>query len=173
MIVCDNCEAWQHNECMEISENPDDLPDQYFCEQCKPDDHKDLLAKIGRGEKPWEERAKQREQEEQDRKARRRKGGKRGKKGRASDVKPQAKPEVKPEVKTVATSNGTPLGKPASQPAPAPQATAAPVVGDSSDVVETVGKIENGQKRKLPDEATTETQEPDLQVCIRLPLNIK
>ena len=77
MICCDNCAAWQHNECMEI---PDKLPDgeQYFCEQCRPDLHKDLLAKTARGEKPWEERAKQREEE----RSKGRKGrGKKGKKG--------------------------------------------------------------------------------------------
>ncbi|KAL9593703.1 MAG: hypothetical protein Q9179_005743 [Wetmoreana sp. 5 TL-2023] len=76
MIVCDNCEAWQHNECMEVSLNDDELPEQYFCEQCRPDLHGDLLAKIARGERPWEERARRRQQEEEEKKARRRKGKK-------------------------------------------------------------------------------------------------
>ncbi|MCJ1237748.1 hypothetical protein MMC14_005735 [Varicellaria rhodocarpa] len=89
MVICDQCEAWQHNECMEISENSEELPDQYYCEQCKPEDHQKLLAKVNRGEKPWEERAKQRKREEEERKQRRRKGGKKGKKARPSDVQPQ------------------------------------------------------------------------------------
>jgi len=173
MIVCDNCEAWQHNECMEISENPDDLPDQYFCEQCRPEDHKDLLAKVARGEKPWEERAKQREREEEERKARRRKGGKKGKKGRASEVKPEVKPAVKPEVKPepkpetkpAAKSNSTPSGKTSAQPAAEP--TAGPVVRSSSEGVQPGDKAENGQKRKLPDDATNPMEGPDPQVCIR------
>ena len=82
MICCDNCAAWQHNECMEI---PDKLPEgeQYFCEQCRPDLHKELLAKIDRGEKPWEERARQREEE----RSKGRKGrGKKGKKGGRQSV---------------------------------------------------------------------------------------
>lgn len=32
------------------------LPEHYMCEQCKPDEHKGLLAAIERGEKPWEDR---------------------------------------------------------------------------------------------------------------------
>ena len=167
MIVCDNCEAWQHNECMEISENPDDLPDQYFCEQCKPEDHKELLAKVARGEKPWEERAKQREREEEERKARRRKGGKKGKKGRVSDVKPAAKAETKPETKAAPKSNGTPSGK-ASAPVAA-QSTDGTIRGESFREVQLGGSTENSQKRKLPDEVTDEVKGLDQQVCIRSP----
>ena len=167
MIVCDNCEAWQHNECMEISENPDDLADQYFCEICKPEDHKELLAKVARGEKPWEERVKQREREEEERKARRRKGGKKGKKGRASNVKPETKQGFKPETKPAVKTNGTPSGKIPTQPAAQPAIE--PVVEDSSDGVQTGEKIENGQKRKLPEETTSDVDGSEQQVCIRLP----
>lgn len=83
MICCEKCEAWQHNECMEVSENDEDLPEKYYCEQCKPSDHKGLLKKIKRGEKPWEERRLQREQEEEERRVKKGKG-KRGRKPRAS-----------------------------------------------------------------------------------------
>ncbi|KAL9121875.1 MAG: hypothetical protein Q9187_001570 [Circinaria calcarea] len=116
MVICDKCEAWQHNECMEISENSEDLPEQYYCELCRPQDHKDLLAKVARGEKPWEERAKQRELEAEARKARRRKGGKKGKKGRPSEIQ-VAKSEVP-------NSNGTP----AKEPSPKPASPKQPVV---------------------------------------------
>ena len=129
MICCDQCEAWQHNECMEISENSDELPDQYFCEQCKPEDHKELLAKVARGEKPWEERARQREREEEERKGRKRKG-KKGKKGRASDVKNDK-----------AKSGDT-----------------AAAVSSSPAAPETP-KLEAGQKRKLAIEPTSEPRE--------------
>jgi hypothetical protein len=78
MICCDNCSAWQHNDCMGITENVNELPDNYLCEKCKPEDHKELLAAIARGEKPWDDKAKERELEEQSRKSRKRKGGKRG-----------------------------------------------------------------------------------------------
>lgn len=123
MVICDSCEAWQHNECMEISENDDELPEQYFCEECRPEEHRELLTKVARGEKPWEERAKQRELEEEERKARRRKGGKRGKKGRASEVKaeitkesstPTSSPVAKPVATPVARPVATPVTKPTS-----------------------------------------------------------
>ena len=54
----------------------------YYCEQCRPQDHKELLTKIKRGERPWEE-AKQKQEEAK------RKKGKRGRKSRASEVKVQ------------------------------------------------------------------------------------
>lgn len=162
MIVCDNCEAWQHNECMEVSENTKDLPDQYFCEQCKPEDHRDLLAKVARGEKPWEERAKEREREEAERKSRKRKGGKRGKKGRASEVKVDT-----------ASANGTPSSTPAAKPsapspaivppvtAPAPISVPATPVGEPQPA----DRPEKGQKRKLPTEIDTSPKSADQQVC--------
>jgi len=131
MICCDMCEAWQHNECMEISEDSDELPDQYFCEQCKPEDHTELLAKVARGEKPWEERAEQREREEAEKKGRKRKG-KKGKKGRASEVK-----------KDEAQSNSA--------------AAAAPVA--SSPVQPETPKVETGQKRKLEVETASATED--------------
>ncbi|KAI9850522.1 MAG: hypothetical protein M1838_005531 [Thelocarpon superellum] len=87
MICCDRCACWQHNECMEVSQDEDALPETYLCELCSPEDHRTLLEKVGRGEKPWEERAKQP------------KPGKKGKKattkGRGGQRGPgDAKPEV-------------------------------------------------------------------------------
>lgn len=58
MICCDNCSAWQHNDCMGITEDENKLPDNYLCEQCAPEQHKDLLAAMARGEKPWEDKKK-------------------------------------------------------------------------------------------------------------------
>ena len=66
-----------------MSENDDELPEKYYCEQCRPADHKNLLKKIKKGEKPWEERQKAREQEEEDRRAKKGKS-KRGRKPKAS-----------------------------------------------------------------------------------------
>ena len=130
MIVCDRCDAWQHNECMELPDDDSLLPDEYFCEVCKPEDHKELLAKVVRGEKPWEERAREREREEEERKSRRRKGGKKGKKGRVSEVKEGRSEEV--------NGNGTTVKD-------------APVVDEPAALVP-----ELNQKRKLPIEDTTE-----------------
>jgi hypothetical protein len=37
MVCCDQCEVWQHCECMGLEEH--EIPDQYYCELCKPSDH--------------------------------------------------------------------------------------------------------------------------------------
>lgn len=117
---------------MEISENDKELPKEYFCEICKPEDHQELLAKVNRGEKPWEERAKERARLEEERKARRRKGGKKGKKPRPSDVKSEASEEV--------NGNGTPAVE--------------VKIGETLS-----GRRESGQKRKLENEGDTDTKD--------------
>ncbi|KAI9925200.1 hypothetical protein AWENTII_011661 [Aspergillus wentii] len=88
MICCDQCSAWQHNDCMGLTFAKGEEPDQYFCEQCKPENHKVLLDKIARGEKPWEEAAEKRRKEAEEKKSRRRKGKRGGKKGRPSESRP-------------------------------------------------------------------------------------
>ena len=101
MICCDKCACWQHNECMEISQDQDALPETYLCELCSPTDHEGLLEKIARGEKPWEARARERESGKRGKK----KKGKGGKKARRSDVPEEVNgkhgraeaPEAKPE----------------------------------------------------------------------------
>ena len=173
MICCDRCTAWQHNDCMEITENADELPEQYFCEQCKPEDHQELLAKIARGEKPWEERARQREAEAAERKARRRKG-KKGKKGRPSEakvetakgvngdtaaVKPTPSPteEPLPEVTHQPTPIAAPPPPPPTIPHPPPTKVAVPPPtpdatqkGSAPEMPpKKKGTPETGHKRKL------------------------
>ncbi|KIW15785.1 hypothetical protein PV08_05835 [Exophiala spinifera] len=89
MICCDKCAAWQHNSCMGLAEDYE--AETYFCEQCRPEDHKDLLAAIARGEKPWEEALRKFEEKTK-------KKGKKGRKsgaGRASEVPSVASQEVK------------------------------------------------------------------------------
>jgi len=59
MICCESCEAWQHNECMGVTTNAKELEKvKFYCEQCRPDQYRDLLAALERGEKPWEKRKK-------------------------------------------------------------------------------------------------------------------
>ncbi|KAG7144026.1 Histone deacetylase complex subunit CTI6 like protein [Verticillium longisporum] len=57
-VACDTCGAWQHNVCMGMPD--DNLPEHYYCEQCRPqlEYHKELLSGIAEGRKPWEERQK-------------------------------------------------------------------------------------------------------------------
>ena len=43
MIQCEICKVWQHGPCMGFA-TEDDIPQgDYYCEQCKPEDHADLL----------------------------------------------------------------------------------------------------------------------------------
>ncbi|OAL17852.1 hypothetical protein AYO22_11196 [Fonsecaea multimorphosa] len=90
MICCDTCSAWQHNGCMGLAEDYE--PAQYFCEQCRPEDHEELVAAIARGEKPWEEAIKQRDTGKG-----KKKGGRRGRKsapGRTSEAVSRASQDV-------------------------------------------------------------------------------
>ncbi|KAK8116557.1 PHD finger domain protein [Apiospora kogelbergensis] len=102
-IACEKCGAWQHNVCMGMSIFDDDLPKEYFCEQCKPEDHKELLEGMAQGEEPWVTRRQKHEDE-----TKKKKGGKKGKAKRVSDSKDRtspaasaskAKPSPTPEVK--------------------------------------------------------------------------
>ena len=85
MICCDGCGAWQHNDCMGL---PNEYaPLDYLCEICEPNRHKKLLAAMDRGEKPWEEVARQREAAARAEKTtKKKKGGKKG--NRKSTLKP-------------------------------------------------------------------------------------
>ena len=85
MICCDKCSAWQHNDCMALPE--DYAPEKYFCEQCRPQDHKQLLAAMKRGEKPWEEVARLR-QIAMAEKAAKKRGGKKAKKAVDGEEQP-------------------------------------------------------------------------------------
>lgn len=119
MICCDNCAAWQHNSCMGLPEDYE--VETYFCEQCKPENHKKLVAAMARGEKPWEEVIRKREQALAEKA--KKKGGRKGRKSAG------AKTEEVP----VSTPQET--QEPETQPTPA--TTPAPAVATS------------GQKRKL------------------------
>ncbi|KAK4168431.1 SPOC domain-containing protein [Cladorrhinum sp. PSN259] len=85
-IACDECGAWQHNICMGLSQYDEDLPKLYYCEICKPENHKELLAGIAKGEKPWEARRRAYEEKKNEEKNQKKRGNKKGKK-RAGDPK--------------------------------------------------------------------------------------
>ncbi|CEP10759.1 hypothetical protein [Parasitella parasitica] len=51
MVQCDKCEVWQHCECMGL-EQPN-IPDHYYCEQCKPENHKSLRQSNGRTKRQY------------------------------------------------------------------------------------------------------------------------
>lgn len=45
-IQCDDCQVWQHGGCVSIMEDPA-VPDNYYCEQCKPDLHELFKTSTG------------------------------------------------------------------------------------------------------------------------------
>ena len=45
-IQCEECQVWQHNECMNQSLWQEELPVKYYCEACRPDNHERLLDAI-------------------------------------------------------------------------------------------------------------------------------
>lgn len=92
-IACEQCSAWQHNICMGVTTDKEILDTlSYWCEQCRPENHKELLDGIARGEKPWEQRRKA--YEEAEREAAKARRGKKGKAKRTSDPKTESKTEV-------------------------------------------------------------------------------
>ncbi|WFD19215.1 Histone deacetylase complex subunit [Malassezia caprae] len=46
MIQCETCKCWQHCSCMGMH-TEDDCPDVYYCEQCRPENHTELLRSYG------------------------------------------------------------------------------------------------------------------------------
>ncbi|KAF2091602.1 hypothetical protein K490DRAFT_31769 [Saccharata proteae CBS 121410] len=84
MVCCEQCDAWQHNDCMGIAEDEASLAElQYYCEQCRPEDHVDTVQALQDGVTIWETRL----QEKQDRKNKSKKGKKASRKSRVSEVR--------------------------------------------------------------------------------------
>ncbi|KAJ5256469.1 hypothetical protein N7505_011620 [Penicillium chrysogenum] len=108
MICCDQCSAWQHNDCMGLTFAKGQEPDQYYCEQCRPENHTTLLAKINAGEKPWEELAEKRRQEAEEKKSKRKKGKKGGRKGRPSESRTDASTPARTAPSTTPGPRGSP-----------------------------------------------------------------
>ncbi|GAB7349288.1 hypothetical protein MBLNU459_g8433t1 [Dothideomycetes sp. NU459] len=62
-VSCDACEVWQHNVCMGLPTDASLLPEHYMCEECQPDDHKETVAALAKGEKIWIDRKRAHEEE--------------------------------------------------------------------------------------------------------------
>ncbi|KAF4547676.1 Transcription factor BYE1-like protein [Elsinoe fawcettii] len=115
-IACDACEAWQHNVCMGVSLLEDEQPDHYFCEQCRPEEHKELLDAMARGEKLWEERIRAAEEAEKAKK----KGKKGGRKSTGKAAKP-AEPKAETPKANITEAQPAPVAAP---PPTVPEASA-------------------------------------------------
>ncbi|KAK9460459.1 transcription factor S-II, central domain-containing protein [Lipomyces oligophaga] len=64
MAQCENCMCWQHPECTMGITNEAEVPEQYFCEQCRPDLHKFFFDKqdLEKAEKLRKEKEKPKSQ---------------------------------------------------------------------------------------------------------------
>ncbi|CAO3622702.1 unnamed protein product [Mucor fragilis] len=49
MVQCDKCEVWQHCECIGLVQAR--LPDQYYCDQCQPENHQIVKTSSGRSKR--------------------------------------------------------------------------------------------------------------------------
>ncbi len=148
MICCDGCSAWQHNDCMGLKFAKGQEPDQYFCEQCRPENHKELLEKMARGEKPWEEVAEKRRREAEELKQSKRKGRKKGgKRGRPSESKADASTPARGSAsRQSATPSETPVAS-----------TATPVAEKNSHPPDQ--RSASSQKRKFSEQQEVSTPE--------------
>ncbi|KAK4549451.1 hypothetical protein LTR36_006448 [Oleoguttula mirabilis] len=81
-IGCEACLVWQHNVCMGEPQEEDDVPDHYFCEECRPEEHKETLIALAQGRRIWEERTNQWKQ------WRKMSASRRKSKGKGEDAKP-------------------------------------------------------------------------------------
>ncbi|KAI9150270.1 Transcription factor BYE1 [Paramyrothecium foliicola] len=116
-ISCETCFAWQHNVCVGVSSYEDEIPENYWCEQCRPENHKELLEGMARGEKPWEARRKAHEEESK----KKRKGGRKAKGKRTSDPKDElekdgrAKSKASPTPEAGSKDKSEPVAAPATK----------------------------------------------------------
>lgn len=46
MVQCETCDAWQHGLCVGYEDEGQVANIDYYCEQCRPDLHQDLLKYV-------------------------------------------------------------------------------------------------------------------------------
>lgn len=153
-----------------MSDDDDELPERYYCEQCRPKDHKKLLAQVARGEKPWEERQRQRELEEQSKKGRKGKGKKGRKPGRPSAVQKETTQENGAVDDSAMDLDPAPAQ--VEQPAEVEQPPEKEMVEEKKVEEKKVEekKVEEkveSTKRKLPEEPVPEAPSPSQAVSLR------
>lgn len=83
-----------------MSSYEDEIPEYYWCEKCRPQDHKELLDGIAKGEEPWVARRKAHEEEVASKK---RKGGRKAKGKRGSDPKEELDKDARAKAKASPT----------------------------------------------------------------------
>jgi hypothetical protein len=95
---------------MGVTEDENALPEQYWCELCKPENHKELLEQVARGEKPWEEKLLARLKAEEEKGKKGKKGAKKGKSKKSDSIPASGKEDTEdiemPDSKDHANGNG-------------------------------------------------------------------
>jgi hypothetical protein len=129
-IACEECAAWQHQVCVGVPTGTDLGEMKYWCEQCHPQDHKELLDALSRGEKLWESRQKE-------------------------YLDGKAKEESKEKKKKGTTKKGK--GKRNSDPKEEPEASPAPAVTPVPEPKKEP-KVAAGGKRKARDDESQEKE---------------
>ncbi|KAF2654786.1 hypothetical protein K491DRAFT_679356 [Lophiostoma macrostomum CBS 122681] len=130
MICCDKCQAWQHNKCLNLPGSEFWEGKTYYCEQCRPEDHAELLAAMARGERPWNR--------------------KKGSKG--------AKPKFRPS-DMASEATATPEKKEDASPHPAPAPTPTPTPA-AAPPQETLAEASNGHAETKPPKKSTPKSQP-------------
>lgn len=146
-VSCDACEVWQHNVCMGVIDDAEELGEHYFCEQCRPEEHKETLQSMQRGEKIWETRNRMFQNEKKMSKSRK-------SKGRGEDSKPAWLKKDIPPSETIApesTQEPEPESKPVVEPTPDPAPTPAATNGGQ--------EANSKRKRDASDDRTIPTAE--------------
>ncbi|KAG9522265.1 hypothetical protein KCV07_g3100, partial [Aureobasidium melanogenum] len=141
-VSCDTCEVWQHNVCMGVPLEEENQPEHYFCELCAPNDHKELLDALKRGEKLWQTRIAEHEAEK-----RRKRNEKKRPKNRQQKAARQS--EVKSEAPASEQTSPAPT---ASASVPAPSQDSAPAAGSKRKFEEETPQKEQAQAETQAEE---------------------
>ncbi|ORX52819.1 hypothetical protein DM01DRAFT_1336597 [Hesseltinella vesiculosa] len=113
MVQCDECEVWQHCNCMGLTE--ESIPDQYYCEQCRPQNHRASRQSTKRYYNPMGFESDEKSYSPND-SSRRRKRQQRGKNETPEDTSSNAEPLHNaglPSTNQIVAPESLPLLKPA------------------------------------------------------------
>lgn len=129
MICCDKCDIWQHNRCLHLPQQDTYWEGKsYYCEQCRPEEHQELLALMAKGEKPWEKWSKKGSKPPKSRPIDHKPAGKQDKAKTATPQPTQPTPSSPTEAQPKASTPGS------SAPAPAPLVVPTEVAADGRTV---------------------------------------
>lgn len=132
MICCDKCDIWQHNRCLHLPQQDSYWEGKsYYCEQCRPEEHQELLALMAKGEKPWEKWSKKGSKPPKSRPIDHKPTGKQDKVAAASPQPAQSLPSASASASAEAQPTASTPAPSAPSPAPAAVPTEAAADGNA------------------------------------------